>query len=114
MASSEELEQYINNEFGSYYLIDEIPNWSEEGVEQQLAKMAAGSARRFLYRIDNSQIENLVSILTDLRNKRNPSLLTRISEGSLMDWDATEEDWRMFQDIVDGIIANLKLGSDGK
>jgi hypothetical protein len=102
------IERYIENEFSCYYLADELPEWNEENIEKVIPEMAAESAERLLTRIDKSQIEDMVSVLSDLRDNREQPLLKKIIEGTLMGWDGAEKDWRVFQIIIDGIIANLE------
>ncbi|MBO0856948.1 MAG: hypothetical protein J2P21_00535 [Chloracidobacterium sp.] len=108
MTTKKDIEQIIDDEFGSHYLSDELPVWNEGNIEKLVSRMTADSAERVLYWIEQSQIEDMVNALTNLRNKRNQPLLNRIINGTLRGWDCTEEDWRYFQIIVDGIIANLK------
>jgi hypothetical protein len=103
-----DIERYIDDEFSCYYLIDELPEWSEENIEKMIPEMASESAERLLTRIDKSQIEEMVTILSDMRNNRKHPLLRKIIEGTLVGWDGTEKNWRVFQIIVDSIIANLR------
>lgn len=102
------IERYIENEFSCYYLVDELPEWNEKNIEKAVPEMAAEFAERLLTRIDKSQIEDMVSVLSDLRNNREQPLLKKIIEGALMDWNGAEKNWRVFRIIVDGIIANLE------
>lgn len=108
MDNDADIERYVEDEFSCYYLVDELPEWNEENIETMIPKMTADSAERLLTRVDKSKIEDMVRILSELRNGRKHPLLKRITEGSLMGWDDTEKDWRVFQIIVDGIIANLR------
>jgi len=108
MENKADIERFINDEFSSYYLLDELPVWNEENIEKVIPEMAAESAARLLTRIDNSQVENMVSVLLELRNNRKHPLLNKIIDGTLMGWNDSEENWRVFQTIVDSIIANLR------
>jgi hypothetical protein len=108
MADKIDIEQYIDYEFGCYYLNGDFPGqWTDEFIEKDIPAMSTDSASRLLNRIGRDQIEELILVLSDMRNDRKHPLVEKIVEGTLMDWYGTDENWRVFQLIVDGIIDNL-------
>jgi hypothetical protein len=109
MDNKVEIEGYIYNEFSCYYPGDELPGkWTESFIENEIPEMVADSARRLITCIDKSQIEDMISVLAELRRNQKHPLVEKIVYGSLMGWYDSEENWRVFQLIIDGIISNLR------
>jgi hypothetical protein len=108
MDNETDIERFIDNEFACYYNCDEAEEWYAENIEEAVPELAARSTERLLYRIDKSRIEDMVKVLSDMRDDRNHPFLERLIEGSLMDWHSAEETWRVFQMLADEIIANLR------
>jgi hypothetical protein len=109
MAKTKDVEQAIEDEFGCYYLIDELPpERHNDFCRTQLPGIAAKSAERLRSAVGEDHVNDLVKVLRNLRNDPSHPLVTAIGEASLMGWADEPEDWHVFQTLLDAIIDHLK------
>jgi hypothetical protein len=100
------IEEAIDQEFGSYWLGDEIPSFSGEFVVEILPIWARDSADRLRHAVGESEVENLRTFLEKLvQNPRHP-FIELISNSSQIYW-SNSETWPHFVRIVEIIRAEL-------
>jgi len=100
------IEEAIDQEFGAYWLGDEIPSFSEEFVAEILPIWARQSADRLRHAVGESEVENLRTFLETLvQNPRHP-LIEQISYGSQISWTRSDT-WLHFVRILQIIRAEL-------
>lgn len=102
------IEEALKQEFGCYYLADEL----QEGWEDSLSKMAWASASRLSDRIGENHIQDLIELLKDVRNDPNHPIVQMICDETLIDWVDEPTDWQVLQNLLDMIVMNLKKEVD--
>lgn len=104
-----DLHKAIKSEFTSYYQLDELPApWTEEVLRTQLPQRARASAIRLRRVVGEDNIPALVGIFEEMRNDPGHALIQRIGSSTMMVWSDDPEDWRVFQQLIDQIVANLR------
>jgi len=100
------IEEAIDQEFGAYWLGDEIPSFSEEFVAHILPMWARDSADRLRRAVGEAEVESLRTFLGMLvQNPRHP-LVEQISYGSQIHWSRPDT-WPHFVRILEIIRAEL-------
>jgi hypothetical protein len=100
-------EELILDEFGRYYLGDELR--VDDAFVNRIPVLAAASATR-LARKSGATRESVVTVLRAMRDDRAHPLHREIGEQTLMWWVDDDNSWLQFQRLVDRIIESL--GSD--
>jgi hypothetical protein len=100
------IEEAIEQEFGAYWLGDEIPSFSEKFVAEILPEWARHSAYRLRHAVGESEVEKLRAFLEMLTHDRHNPFIDRIST-SLIEW-ADPQTWPHFVRILEIIRAELQ------
>ncbi|MEH2250342.1 hypothetical protein [Nostoc sp.] len=108
MKNNINLESALKQEFGCYYLADEL----QEEWEDSLSQMAWASASRLGDRVGENNIQDLIQLLKDARNDPNHTVIQMICNETLVDWIDEPTDWQVLQNLLDMIIMNLKQEAD--
>ncbi len=108
MKNNSNIEEAIKQEFGCYYLADEL----QEGWEDSLSQMARASASRLLDQVGENHIQDLIQLLKDARNDPNHPVIQMICDETLIDWVDEPTDWQVLQNLLDLIVTNLKQEAD--
>ncbi|MBE9215064.1 hypothetical protein IQ247_20755 [Plectonema cf. radiosum LEGE 06105] len=109
MENNIKIEEAIKQEFGCYYLAEEL----EEGWEDYLPQMAEHSAFRLRDRLEkHNSITDLIQLLQNARNNPDHPIVQLICEQTLIDWVDEPEDWQILQTLLDMIVVNLKQEAD--
>jgi hypothetical protein len=101
------IEEAVDQEFGAYWLGDEIPSFSGEFAAEILPMWARDSAHRLRHAVGESEVENLRAFLEVLvKNPRHP-FIELISYGSQIAWTRADT-WPHFVRILEIIRAELQ------
>jgi hypothetical protein len=103
------IERAIKQEFGCYYIADELPaQWSEDFIQVELPKKASSSSQTLKYMIGDEKVPELVGILRAMQNDPVHPLIQVICDSTLVDWTEEPEDWRILQSLLGLIAENLE------
>ncbi len=103
------IEKAIKQEFGCYYMADELPEvWDEDFIKTELPRRASSSAQTLAYMLGEEEIPSLISSLRAMRNNPAHPLIQVICDSTLVDWTEEAEDWNVLQSLLDLIADNLE------
>jgi hypothetical protein len=108
MKNNSNIQEALKQEFGCYYIADELL----EGWEDSLPQMARASASRLSDRVGENDIQDLNQLLKDARNDPNHPVIQMICDETLIDWVDEPTDWQVLQKLLDLIVTNLKQEAD--
>jgi hypothetical protein len=109
VSNSKSPDELLLDEFGSYYLADELDDWTDAEFVQQIPEKAAESAKRLLWAGGRGAAAQIISTLQAIAGDRQHSLHEHISEHTLIDW-RDEEAWPVFQKLAAAIAQELGQG----
>jgi hypothetical protein len=110
MTNKNNLQKLIVNEFASQYLPDELPlEWDELAVNHLIPEMAYKSSNRLRSHVEKEDIQELVSLLRDVKSDPENDLTEKICGVNMVDWREDIEDWQVFEKLISLIIEDLKV-----
>ena len=102
-------EDALVEEFGTQYLVDELPRLTPEFVNSVFPRWAKLSALRLARAAD---IDATLQLLHALRSDRKHVVIGRLSEASGLEWE--EDYWEVFSRLMTMIAETLQTIREGK
>jgi hypothetical protein len=81
-------------EFGCYYIADEFP-WQDP-----LQTGARQSAQRLEYWVEEREIPELISLLSEMAGNRRHPMVIALERETLIDWGEDDGAWQVFAELV--------------
>jgi hypothetical protein len=100
--------QAIENEFGCYYLGDELPPLQSDAFRASLPQRTWTSAIRLREAVGEDRVGDLIRALESLKTTPDGILMGEIESATLIGWTDDPQDWAVFQGLVDQIIDFLR------
>jgi hypothetical protein len=97
-------ESVVLNEFGCYFLADELLNWTGKDFEEKIPELAADSAER-LWFDGEGVVPEVIALLRELSEHPEHRLMEEIGDKTLIEW---RHAWPMFRLLVGAIIDELE------
>ncbi len=101
-------EDLVLEEFGTRYVADRFPIYRE--LTSELPTLAVKSANCLAERSEEEDIpvEQVITLLQQARDDRKHPLHGKITKSSQNGWTQPDWAWELFQQLANGIIAQLK------
>ena len=100
-------EKIVLDEFGAYYLGDELVV-GPDFVGQQVPARAKASAARMIAALRGEDRAPVIALLRRLADNRNDPLHTKIGEHTMLWWADDDELFAVFGSLVDAMITELQ------
>lgn len=96
-------QEALIQEFGTYYLADELmADWAKS-----LERWAWDSARRLIRRIGDAQAPDLIALLTAAQDDPEHPLVQTLCDETLVAWTDEPQEWHELQQLLETIAADL-------